>query len=183
MNAICLKTRGGPESLVYEDVPIPQPGEGEALVAVHAAGVTPTELTWMPTWTKATGKPRPFPIIPGHEFSGLISSVGHGVAGFSVGDAVFGMNDWFSNGAQAEYCLARAADIATKPLSVEHSLASLTPISALTAWQEQLATIAELIDEGKLKPISGGEFPLREARRAYQQKPIHGKALLDIVHQ
>ncbi len=45
------------------------------------------------------------------------------------------MNDWFSDGAQAEYCLARVADIARKPISVDHVYAAVTPISALTAWQ------------------------------------------------
>jgi NADPH:quinone reductase-like Zn-dependent oxidoreductase len=57
------------------------------------------------------------------------------VGGVSVGEAVFGMNDWFSDGAQAEYCLARVEDMARKPKSVDHVFAAVTPISALTAWQ------------------------------------------------
>jgi NADPH:quinone reductase-like Zn-dependent oxidoreductase len=105
------------------------------LVRVHAAAVTPTELHWAPTWTARTGAPRPFPIILGHEFSGEIRGVGSGVTDCAEGDAVFGMNDWFRDGAQAEYCVARAAEVALKPRSVDHVQAAVVPISALTAWQ------------------------------------------------
>ena len=135
MKAISLHARGGPEMFRYEDTPVPEPADGEVLIAVHASGVMPTELTWKPTWNTPEGAPRPFPIIPGHEFSGVIERLGNGVTGFAQGDAVFGMNDWFRNGAQAEYCLARAADIVAKPSPLDHTLAALTPISALTAWQ------------------------------------------------
>ena len=61
----------GAESLVYEEAPRPSPGAGEILVAVRAAGVTPSELQWEPTSTLADGRPRPRPVIPGHEFSGV----------------------------------------------------------------------------------------------------------------
>jgi NADPH:quinone reductase-like Zn-dependent oxidoreductase len=105
------------------------------LVRVRAAGVTPTELLWVPTWTTREGTPRPFPVIPGHEFSGEVAAVGHGAADLTVGDPVYGMNDWFGDGAQAEFCLARAVDVARKPASVDHAHAAVTPISALTAWQ------------------------------------------------
>ncbi|HVN80089.1 MAG TPA: NADP-dependent oxidoreductase [Terriglobia bacterium] len=135
MNAIRLHARGGAEALVYEQAPTPRPGTGELLVRVHAAAVTPTELGWAPTWTTRAGEPRPFPIIPGHEFSGEISALGTGVSGLAIGDAIFGMNDWFGDGTQAEYCVARAVDVAIKPRSVDHVLAAMTPISALTAWQ------------------------------------------------
>jgi len=48
MKAMCLHTRGGPEALVYDEVPQPQPQAGEVLVRVHAAAITPTELLWVP---------------------------------------------------------------------------------------------------------------------------------------
>jgi len=145
VKAIRLHARSGPEAFVYEDAPAPQPGDGEVLVAVRAAGVTPTELTWIPTWTTRDGGPRPFPIIPGHEFSGEVCAVGPGVVGLAVGDAVYGMNDWFRDGAQAERCVARAVDVARKPRSVDHLAAAVTPISALTAWQG-------LIERARLAP-------------------------------
>jgi len=135
MKASRLHVRGDPGSLVFEEAPKPQPGEGEVLVRVHAAAVTPTELVWAPTSTTRTGEPRPLPIILGHEFSGEISAVAPGVTDLVENDAVFGINDWFRDGAQAEYCVARAAEVARKPVTVDHVQASVTPISALTAWQ------------------------------------------------
>jgi NADPH:quinone reductase-like Zn-dependent oxidoreductase len=135
MKAIRLHFRAGPEALAFEDAPLPHPKSGELLVRVHAAAVTPTELEWSPTWTTETGGPRPFPIIMGHEFSGEVVGCGPGVAGFEEGDLVFGMNDWFADGAQAEFCLARTEDISAKPRSIDHAQAAVTPISALTAWQ------------------------------------------------
>jgi len=135
MKASRLHVRGDPGSLVFEEAPKPQPGEGEVLVRVHAAAVTPTELVWAPTSTTRTGEPRPLPIILGHEFSGEISAVAPGVTDLVENDAVFGINDWFRDGAQAEYCVARATEVAAKPRSVDHVGAAVVPISALTAWQ------------------------------------------------
>jgi NADPH:quinone reductase-like Zn-dependent oxidoreductase len=135
MNAIQLNARGGPEALAYGPAAVPRPGAGEILVRVRAAAVTPTELLWAPTWTTRAGEPRPFPIIPGHEFSGEVHGVGPGVNDVAVGEAVFGMNDWFGDGAQAEFCVARAVDVSPKPKSVDHATAAVVPISALTAWQ------------------------------------------------
>ena len=101
----------------------------------YAAAVTPTELVWVPTWTTPTGEPRRFPIILGHEFSGEVAAVGDGGTDVAVGNPVYGLNDWFGDGALAEYCVARAAEVAPKPRSVDHLAAAVTPISALTAWQ------------------------------------------------
>jgi NADPH:quinone reductase-like Zn-dependent oxidoreductase len=135
MQAVQLRSRGGPEAITFGASPTPAPGAGEVLVRVRAAGVTPTELLWAPTWTTRDGTPRPFPVIPGHEFSGEVAAVGDGVRDLAVGDAVYGMNDWFGDGAQAEFCRARAVDVARKPVSVGHADAAVTPVSALTAWQ------------------------------------------------
>lgn len=135
MKAIRLHDRGGPESLRFEDAPTPHPGVGEVLVRVRAAAVTPTELLWATTWATWDGGPRPLPVIPGHEFSGEVAALGEGVTAVGVGQAVYGMNDWFGDGAQAEYCLTRPADVARKPASVDHAHTAVTPISALTAWQ------------------------------------------------
>ena len=135
MKAVRLHAHGGPEAFAYEEAPQPQPQEGEVLVRVHAAAVTPTELLWSTTWKTQMGESRPFPIILGHEFSGQVAAVGAGVTHVAVGNPVYGLNDWFHDGALAEYCVAREAEGAPKPRSVDHLAAAVTPMSALTAWQ------------------------------------------------
>jgi NADPH:quinone reductase-like Zn-dependent oxidoreductase len=135
MKAVRQHGRAGPESLRYEDAPKPCPSAGEVLIHVRAAGVTPTELLWQPSRMTQSGAPRLLPFIPGHEFSGEVAALGAGVTMFSVGETVYGMNDWYSDGAQAEYCLAEVNKIACKPASIDHVHAAVTPISALTAWQ------------------------------------------------
>jgi NADPH:quinone reductase-like Zn-dependent oxidoreductase len=135
MKAIYLRARGGPEALAYQEAPQPHPAEGELLVRVHAAGVIHTELSWVPTWTTRAGEPRRLPVIPGHEFSGEIAALGAGVSDVGVGDLVYGLNDWYRDGASADYCVAHVADIAHKPAGVDHVHAAATPISALTVWQ------------------------------------------------
>ncbi len=125
----------GSASLRYEDAPEPTAGAGEVVIAVHAAAVTPTELRWLPTHTTQDGAPRPLPVIPGHEYSGTIAAVGAGVTDLVIGDAVYGLNDWYRDGAQAERCVARARELAAKPRSLSHVEAAVVPISALTAWQ------------------------------------------------
>src|SRR3954454_17195581 len=120
MKATRLHARGGPASLRFEDAPAPGPGPGEVLVRVRAAAVTPTELLWSPTWATRNGTPRPLPVIPGHEFSGEVAAVGEDVTTVAIGELVYGMNDWFRDGAQAEFCLVRPADMARKPASLDH---------------------------------------------------------------
>jgi NADPH:quinone reductase-like Zn-dependent oxidoreductase len=172
MKAIRLQFRGGPEALVFEQAPLPRPGEGELLVRVHAAAVTPTELEWAPTWTTRAGGPRPFPIILGHEFSGEVQAIGSGVTDLAEGAAIFGMNDWFRDGAQAEYCVARAADVAGKPHSLDHVAAAVTPISALTAWQglferARLAPEERVLIHGAAGGVGVFAVQLARWRRAY----------------
>jgi len=120
--------------LVEENVPQPQPGRGELLIRVYAAGVTSKELLWYPTTHKKSGERRSR-AIPGHEFSGVVAGVGKDAAGFDVGQEVYGMNDWFSDGATAEYCITQPSSIAQKPTGLTHVEAASVPIGALTAWQ------------------------------------------------
>jgi NADPH:quinone reductase-like Zn-dependent oxidoreductase len=135
MKAFYLQNKGGAESLVEGDIPRPEPKEAEVLVKAYATAITPTELQWFPTFNTPSGEPRQFPIVLSHEFSGVIESVGTSVSGVSVGDAVYGLNDWFTNGAQAEYCVVAAKAIASKPKSLDHVQSAVVPISGLTAWQ------------------------------------------------
>ena len=135
MKAIRLHHIGGPKALLYEDAPKLIPKEHQVLVRVYATAITPTEFDWYPTFHTPEGGMRPFPIILGHEFSGVVESVGSGCLGIQVGDPIYGLNDWFMDGAQAEYCLTVPANIAPKPVTLEHTHTAAVPISALTAWQ------------------------------------------------
>lgn len=135
MKAAYLTRKAGAEALIVGEQVQPAPKAGEVLVRVHATAITPSELDWYPTFHLASGAARPFPIVLGHEFSGVIEALGADAAGFQVGDAVYGLNDWFSNGAQAEYVVAPVTMLARKPVALDHAHASAVPISALTAWQ------------------------------------------------
>jgi len=144
MKAMQLNNEDNGTGLIPVELPRPEAGLGEVLVRVHAAGVTPAELHWYPTTHTRSGTPR-LRAVPGHEFCGVIASIGKGVEGFEVGDEVYGMNDWFADGATAEFCIAQPKDIARKPATLSDEAAASVPISALTAWQG-------LIDHAKLQP-------------------------------
>ncbi len=135
MKAAYLTHKAGAEALIVGDLVKPTPKAGEVLVRVHATALTPTELNWYPTFHVASGAERPFPIVLGHEYSGVVEALGDEAAGFQVGEAVYGLNDWFNNGAQAEYVVAPETMLARKPSTLDHKLAAAVPISALTAWQ------------------------------------------------
>lgn len=136
MKVLRAHHRGGPEALVYEEAPLPAPGEGEVLVEVHAAAITFAELTWDSTWSR-------LPTTPSHEFSGTVRDVGPGVTSYDVGDQVYGLIPFDRNGAAAEYATVPADDLAPRPTSVSHIEAAAVPLAALTAWQA-------LIDHARL---------------------------------
>jgi NADPH:quinone reductase-like Zn-dependent oxidoreductase len=120
--------------LIAAEVPQPVPRAGEVLIRVRAAGVTPTELHWDPTSHTKDGAPR-LGAIPGHEFSGVIAALGRDTSGFQTGQEIYGMNDWFADGAMAEFCVTQPESIALKPATLTHEAAATVPIGALTAWQ------------------------------------------------
>src|ERR1700722_6464818 len=134
MMALRAHARGGPEELVYESAPVPEPGPGEALVAVHAAGITFAELTWDLSWTTRDGRDRT-PVIPAHEVSGVIAALGPGVADRAVGDEVFGLIEFDRNGAAADYVTVPAAHLATRPAAASQAETATLPLAGLTAWQ------------------------------------------------
>ena len=137
MHAGRAHRRGGPEQLVYEQAPRPEPGPGEMLVAVRAASVTAAELDWDATWTDSfdgTGRSRT-PVIPSHEFSGVVAALGEGVTDWAEGDEVYGLIPFTHDGAAAEYVSLPADILATKPDTLNHDQAAAVPLAALTAWQ------------------------------------------------
>lgn len=137
MRAVRAHSRGGPEQLMYEQAPRPEPGPGEVLVAVKAASITPHELTWGATWTHNPdgSGPERTPIIPSHEFSGVVAACGAGVESPAEGEAVYGLIPFTRDGAAAEYVTLPAAVVAAKPTTVDHDHTAALPLAALTAWQ------------------------------------------------
>ena len=144
MKAMQVNTADQGSVLVLSELQKPEPGLGEILIHVHAAGVTQTELLWYPTTHTKSGAAR-LRAVPGHEFSGVIAAIGKDVQDFEIGDEVYGMNDWFVDGATAEFCITLPQNIARKPATLSHEVAASVPIGALTSWQG-------LIDRAKLEP-------------------------------
>jgi NADPH:quinone reductase-like Zn-dependent oxidoreductase len=134
MHALRLGQQAGPEGLTYEEAPDPEPGIGEVLVAVQAASFTATELQWPSTWVDRLGHDRR-PVIPGHEVSGTVAALGYGATGLAVGDAVYGLTDWYRDGALAEYVAVETRNLAVKPASLDHVEAAALSLAGLTAWQ------------------------------------------------
>jgi NADPH:quinone reductase-like Zn-dependent oxidoreductase len=134
VNALYVLNENGAVETALGEMPVPHPASNELLIKIKAAGVTPTELSWYPTTHAKDGTVR-FHAVPGHEFSGVVVSIGSDASGFRAGDQVYGMNDWFEQGAMTEYCLALPSGIALKPAKLSHAEAAVVPIGALTAWQ------------------------------------------------
>ena len=134
MEALRARAGDGPEQLRYECVPLPSPGIGDVLLEVRAASFTPTELDWPSTWADRVGNARTAP-IPAHEVSGVVAALGYGTTGFAVGDEVYGLTDWYRDGAAAGYVAVEARNLARKPGSLDHVRSAAVPLAALTAWQ------------------------------------------------
>jgi NADPH:quinone reductase-like Zn-dependent oxidoreductase len=141
MKAIQIHEFGGPEVLRYDELAIPEPQPGEALIRVHAIGLNPPDwyvregLTILPPEMRP---PLNLPIIPGTDVSGVIAAVAADVDSISVGDEVFGLLRFPSlkgGSAYAEYVTAPASDLARKPAGLDHVHAAGVPMAALTAWQ------------------------------------------------
>ncbi|MFL9654313.1 NADP-dependent oxidoreductase [Streptomyces sp. PB17] len=132
MRAISQDVLGGPEVLKEIRPERPEPRPNEVLVRVRAAGVNPTD------WKHRAnggflGEP---PFVLGWDVSGVVESVGIGVAAFQPGDEVFGMLSYpFGHGSHAEYVTAPARAFTHKPSEIDHVQAGALPLVSLTAWQ------------------------------------------------
>lgn len=140
MQAARIADYGGPEQVVVEQVSLPEPGEGQVLVRLKAAGVNPAD------WKMVAGLFKkymalPFPWIPGLEGAGTIEAVGPGVTTLAPGQAVYGP---FSS-SYAEYVVAPASDAFLKPKLLSFNGAASVPIGALTAWQA-------VVEEARVQP-------------------------------
>jgi NADPH:quinone reductase-like Zn-dependent oxidoreductase len=112
----------------------PQAAINDVVVQVHASGFVSTEMAWPSTWTDRLDRDRA-PSIPGHELAGVVTALGDGTTGLSVGQRVFGLTDWYRDGTLAEYAAVEARNLAPLPGDVDFTVGASLPISGLTAWQ------------------------------------------------
>jgi NADPH:quinone reductase-like Zn-dependent oxidoreductase len=135
MKAIVVSDQAaGTSGMTMVDRPEPPAAINDVIVAIHASGFVPTEMEWPSTWTDRTGRDRT-PSIPGHELAGVVSALGYGTTGLSVGQRVFGLADWHRDGTLAEYVAIEARNLAPLPGDVDFTVGASLPISGLTAWQ------------------------------------------------
>ncbi len=124
----------GTAGMKLVDRPEPQAAINDVVVQVHASGFVPTELAWPSTWTDRADRDRT-PSIPGHELAGIVTALGYGTTGLSVGQRVFGLADWHRDGTLAEYIAIESRNLAPLPGDVDFTVGASLPISGLTAWQ------------------------------------------------
>jgi NADPH:quinone reductase-like Zn-dependent oxidoreductase len=114
--------------------PEPTAAINDVIVQIHASGFVPTEMEWPSTWTDRRNRDRT-PSIPGHELAGVVTALGYGTTGLSLGQRVFGLADWHRDGTLAEYVAIEARNLAPLPGDVDFTVGASLPILGLTAWQ------------------------------------------------
>ena len=135
MKAIVVTDQAaGTAGMTLVERPEPQAALNDVVVRIHASGFVPTEMAWPSTWTDRLDRDRT-PSIPGHELAGVVTSLGYGTTGLSVGQRVFGLTDWTRDGTLAEYVAIEARNLAPLPGDVDFTVGASLPISGLTAWQ------------------------------------------------
>jgi NADPH:quinone reductase-like Zn-dependent oxidoreductase len=157
MQAVVIHETGGPDVLHVEEIERPEPDQGEVLVRVHAASVNPTDWKQRRSTTS-------LPAVLGHDVSGTVEV--SRAPDFAEGDGVFGRA---SSGSYAEFAVARAAQIASKPSGVSHEQAAAVPVAGGTAW-EGLFDVGGL-ESGQTALIAGaaggvGHFAVQFAKHA-----------------
>jgi NADPH:quinone reductase-like Zn-dependent oxidoreductase len=153
MKAVFFERFGGPEVLQYGDLPDPTPAPGEVVVDVAAASINAADWKFR-SGQYARHSGANFPLIPGRDFSGLVSALGNGVNDFKVGDAVFGVLDMGREGTYAEKIVIKAAIIAKKPQALSHVDAAAVALTGLTAVNSIADTLQ--LQRGETILIQGG---------------------------
>src|SRR5215211_5273991 len=135
MKAIVVTDQAaGTAGMALVERPEPQAVINDVIVQIHASGFVPTELAWPSTWTDRRDRDRT-PSILGHELAGVVTALGYGTTGLSVGQRVFGLADWHRDGTLAEYIAIEARNLAPLPGDIDFTVGASLPISGLTAWQ------------------------------------------------
>src|SRR3954467_3155461 len=148
MRAIAVTDEAaGTAGMTLVERPEPEPAINEVVVQVHASGFTSGELTWPSTWTDRFGRDRT-PSIPGQELAGVVTALGYGTTGLSVGQRVFGLTDSYRAGGLAEYVAIEARNLAPLPGDVDFAVGASLPMPGLTAWQG-------LFEHGRLQAGQG----------------------------
>ena len=140
MQAARIHDYGGPEQIVIDQAPRPEPKAGEVLVCLKAAGVNPADWKMRAGYMKQF-MPLAFPWIPGLEGAGTIATVGPNVTSLKPGQAVLGP----ITNSYAEYAVAPATDLFAKPELLSFDQAASVPVGALTAW-------GAVIEEAQVQP-------------------------------
>ncbi len=155
MKAIVVTDKAaGTAGMKLVERPEPQAAINDVVVQVYASSITGDELSWPSTWTDRVDRDRT-PSIPGHELAGVVTALGYGTTGLSVGQRVFGLTDWYRDGTLAEYVAVEARNLAALPGDVDFTEGAALVMPGLTAWQG-------LFDHGRL--------------RAGQRVLVHGAA-------
>jgi NADPH:quinone reductase-like Zn-dependent oxidoreductase len=135
MKAIIVTDQtAGLAGMKLTDRPEPPAAINDVIVQVHASGFVPTEMDWPSTWIDRSGRDRT-PSVPGHELAGVVTALGYGTTGLSLGQRVLGLADWYRDGTLAEYIAIEARNLAPLPGDVDFTVGASLPISGLTAWQ------------------------------------------------
>src|SRR5690349_10430806 len=135
MKAIVVTDQAaGTAGMTLTERPEPIPAINDVVVRIHASGFVPTEMEWPSTWADRAGHDKT-PSIPGHELAGVVTALGYGTTGLSIGQRVFGLADWHRDGTLAEYVAIEARNLAPLPGDVDFTVGAFLPISGLTAWQ------------------------------------------------
>ncbi|MGW5259107.1 NADP-dependent oxidoreductase [Streptomyces sp. NPDC004012] len=135
MKAIVVTDQAaGMAGMTLTERPEPLAAINDVIVQIHASGFVPTEMEWPSTWTDRAGRDKT-PSIPGHELAGVVTALGYGTTGLSVGQRVFGIADWHRDGTLAQYVAIEARNLAPLPGDVDFTVGASLPISGLTAWQ------------------------------------------------
>ena len=128
MKAIVVTDQAaGTAGMTLVERPEPQAAINDVVVQVHASGFTSGELTWPSTWTDRLDRDRT-PSIPGQELAGVVTALGYGTTGLSVGQRVFGLTDWYRDGRLAEYVAIEARNLAPLPGDVDFTVGASLPM-------------------------------------------------------
>jgi NADPH:quinone reductase-like Zn-dependent oxidoreductase len=131
MQAVRFDKYGPVDVLEVREVPVPEPGPGQVLVQVKAAGINPGEAKIRVGMAHARW-PATFPSGQGSDLAGVVERTGSGVSGFAVGDEVVGWVDTRSS--QAQYAVTEAGNLVAKPASLPWEVAGAIPVAGFTAW-------------------------------------------------